>query len=168
VAGEVEFDPVDSVAVGTVGRPGQRTFYLQASSADRHLILHVEKVQVQALAERAIELLQGRELGPPEKPAAFEPPDQADWRAGELGLGYDEDRGRVAIAAQELAAGEETDPVTLRRALMWLRPAQMLALAVRALELVRAGRPACPMCGLPMDPNGHTCPRSNGKSPIFV
>jgi uncharacterized repeat protein (TIGR03847 family) len=48
-----------------------------------------------------------------------------------------------------------------------VRPAQMLAFAAKSLELVASGRPLCPVCGLPIDPEGHLCPRKNGKSPVF-
>jgi uncharacterized repeat protein (TIGR03847 family) len=32
----------------------------------------------------------------------------------------------------------------------------------RALEVVAAGRLPCPLCGQPLDPQGHICPRRNG------
>jgi len=39
------------------------------------------------------------------------------------------------------------------------------ALAVNAMAAVRSGRPPCPLCGNPIDPSGHQCPRSNGHRP---
>jgi uncharacterized repeat protein (TIGR03847 family) len=167
VGEEIEIDPAQSVAVGTVGPPGQRAFYIQAESAYRTLTMLVEKVQVQALAERAVEMLQGQEVGDAEEPAELKEPVQPDWRAGQLGVGLDEDRRLVVLVAQEAPEGEDVEEETLTTARIWMRPAQALALSARGLELVTKGRPLCPLCGLPMDPEGHLCPRKNGKSPIF-
>jgi uncharacterized repeat protein (TIGR03847 family) len=167
MAEEIEIDPAESVAVGTVGPPGQRAFYIQARSVYRSLTMLVEKVQVQALAERAVEMLQGQDLGAEEPPADLQEPVEPDWRAGQLGLGLDEDRNLLVLVAQELAEGEEADEDAVATARIWMRPQQARALATRSLELVTKGRPLCPVCGLPMDPEGHLCPRKNGKSPLF-
>jgi uncharacterized repeat protein (TIGR03847 family) len=167
MAPEIEFDPPDAIAVGTVGEPGHRAFYLQARSALRSLTMAIEKTQVRAMAERTIELLQGRETGPEEEPVDLAEPVSPDWRVAQVGIGLDPDRDRVVIVAQEMPAAEDTDPDSLAMVRVWARPAQMLALAGRALELCNAGRPLCAMCGFPIDPEGHLCPRKNGKSPIF-
>jgi uncharacterized repeat protein (TIGR03847 family) len=42
---------------------------------------------------------------------------------------------------------------------------QAAALAERGEELVTAGRPRCPLCGSPLDPDGHACPKTNGHGP---
>jgi uncharacterized repeat protein (TIGR03847 family) len=167
VADEVELDPAQTIAVGAVGLPGQRAFYIQARGLYRSLTLLVEKVQVEALSQRALELLEGEEVGPAEEATDLEEPAEPDWRAGELGLGLDEDRRRVVLVAREAPANEEAGDEALSTARIWLRPAQLQALANRGLELVRSGRPLCPVCGQPMDPEGHFCPRKNGKSPLF-
>ena len=167
MATEIEFDPVDSFAVGVVGEPGHRAFYIEAHDNYRWLTMLVEKVQVQALAERAVELLQGEDAGPEEAPGELSQPVQPDWRAGQLGLGLDPDRKMIVVVAQESSEAEDVDPETLATARLWVRPAQMLAFAAKGLELVRGGRPLCALCGLPIDPEGHLCPRKNGKSPVF-
>jgi uncharacterized repeat protein (TIGR03847 family) len=169
VAQDVEFDPVEVLAVGVIGEPGHRAFYIEARDQFRALTILVEKVQVQALAERAVEVLQGEEVGPEEVPAELSQPVRPDWRAGQIGLGLDPDRKMIVIVAQESAPDDdqEADPETLATARVWVRPAQMLAFAVKSLELVASGRPLCPVCGLPIDPEGHLCPRKNGKSPVF-
>ncbi|HEV1998535.1 MAG TPA: DUF3090 family protein [Candidatus Dormibacteraeota bacterium] len=166
---EIELDPTDHIAVGTIGEPGQRAFYLQARSAYRELTMLVEKVQVQALAERAIAILEDEQVGPEETPEDLVEPVKADWRAGQLGLGFDPDRKLALMVAQEAPdpEDEEVDPESLSTARLWLRPAQLAALGRRGLELVNAGRPLCALCGLPLDPAGHLCPRKNGKSPVF-
>lgn len=167
MASELEIDPAEHVAVGAVGRPGQRAFFIQARASLRNLTMLVEKAQVAALAQRAVELLDGEEVGPPEAAAELIEPVEPDWRAGQLGIGLDGARHMAVLVAQEAAADDGTDPETLATARIWIRPAQMLALANRGLELVAAGRPLCPVCGQPMDPEGHSCPRRNGKSPHF-
>ncbi|MHB8509788.1 MAG: DUF3090 family protein [Candidatus Dormibacteria bacterium] len=164
---EIEFDPAETVAVGTVGKPGARAFFIQATQGHRRLTMLVEKIQVQALAERTAELLEDEKVGAREKAASLVEPIEADWRAGQMGLGWDADRRLVVMVAQEAPEDEEVDPDTLSSARLWIRPEQMLALAARGLELCTAGRPLCPVCGLPMDPEGHHCPRKNGKSPVF-
>ena len=168
MAQDIEFDPVDRFAVGVVGDPGHRAFYVEAHDSYRSLTMLVEKVQVQALAERAVELLQGEEVGPEESPAELSRPVQPDWRAGQLGLGLDPDRKMIVVVAQESPEeDEDADPESLATAKLWVRPAQMLAFAAKGLELVGSGRPLCAVCGLPIDPEGHLCPRKNGKSPVF-
>jgi uncharacterized repeat protein (TIGR03847 family) len=167
VAEEIEIDPAEAVAVGTVGPAGQRAFYIQARSAYRSLTMLVEKVQVQALAERTTELLHGQELGEPEEPRDLQEPVEPDWRAGQLGLGFDEDRRQLVLVAQEAPAEDSAEDESLATARIWMRLEQARAFSVRGLELVSKGRPTCALCGLPIDPEGHVCPRKNGKSPIF-
>jgi uncharacterized repeat protein (TIGR03847 family) len=169
MAEEIELDPTEVIAVGAVGVPGQRAFYIRAQGPYRTLTMLVEKTQVQALAERAMSLLEDQELAPEEEPEDLAEPVQPDWRAGQLGLGLDPDRRMALLVAQEApdTEDEDVDPETLATARMWLRLPQLAAFSRRGLELVNAGRPLCAMCGLPMDPAGHLCPRKNGKSPVF-
>jgi uncharacterized repeat protein (TIGR03847 family) len=166
MAQEIEFDPTDTIAVGAVGPPGRRVFYLQARTNFKTLTLTVEKAQVQLLAERTLELLEGKDP-PAEDAAALAEPLLADWRAGPLGFGVDPDRDRMVLVAEQQPESEDASGEDLASARFWVRPAQMAALARRGLELVTAGRPLCALCGLPMDPEGHVCPRKNGKSPVF-
>ena len=69
-------------------------------------------------------------------------------------------------ASQLLAAFEGVDddddedgPDTLR---VRLSPDVARSFVNRALSVVAAGRPPCPLCGQPLDPQGHLCPRRNG------
>jgi uncharacterized repeat protein (TIGR03847 family) len=167
MAEETEFDPADRVAVGTVGPAGKRAFFIQVANPLKTLTMLVEKVQVRALSERVLEILEDHDTGRPEAPADLDPPIDPDWRAGQMGIGMDEERRMLVLVAQEAPEDEETDPATLDTLRAWARPAQMLAFAHRGLELCNAGRPLCPLCGLPMEPEGHHCPRKNGKSPVF-
>jgi uncharacterized repeat protein (TIGR03847 family) len=184
VAGrEFAFDPPDRFVAGTVGQPGERTFFLQASGDGRTVSVALEKLQVSALAERLDELLdevrrrQGSDSAVPatsppqlEDVAPLEAPIEEEFRVGTLALAWDDDDALVIIEAQsdQAEATDEvegapsdidTDADMLR---VRLSPAVARAFAKRALRVVAAGRPPCPLCGNPLDPEGHICPRQNG------
>jgi uncharacterized repeat protein (TIGR03847 family) len=175
------YDPPDRFVAGAVGQPGERTFYLQATATGRVTSVALEKLQVSLLAERIDELLDEvlrRTGGDPEVPAAapvaleddapLDLPLLEDFRVGAIALAWDGDGGMVVIEAQE----ESEDPVepladevpadgpgVLR---VRITPGVARAFAQRAAKIVAAGRPPCPLCGLPLDTDGHICPRQNG------
>ena len=177
------FDPPERFVVGTVGQPGQRAFYLQASGQGRVVSVALEKVQAAVLAERLAELLdEVRRRGgdiPADAPAELEDvapldlPIFEEFRVGQMALAWDNEVGLVVIEA--LAATEGTDddepadvdadqddtegPDILR---VRMTAAMARAFVKRALRVVSAGRPPCALCGLPLDPEGHICPRQNG------
>ncbi len=179
---EFAFDPPERFVAGTVGQPGQRTFYLQASGSGRTVSVALEKMQVSALAERLDELLdevrrrQGADSTVPalapaqlEDVAPLEAPVEEEFRVGTLALAWDDDTSLVIIEAQSLVEDLEegteapsdidTNADMLR---VTLAPAVARAFAKRALRVVAAGRPPCPLCGNPLDAEGHICPRQNG------
>jgi uncharacterized repeat protein (TIGR03847 family) len=181
MAGQLfEFDPPDRFVAGTVGQPGERTFFLQATSGPRSVSVALEKVQVAALAEKLEELLdevrhrQGSDSAvPPVAPADLEDvaplttPVEEEFRAGTLALAWDDDSDTVLIEAQSLETEEGEEPVETTEFTgdllrVRLSPGAARAFAKRALRVVAAGRPPCPLCGNPLDPNGHVCPRQNG------
>jgi uncharacterized repeat protein (TIGR03847 family) len=91
-----------------------------------------------------------------------------DFRVGAIALAWDGDSERVIIEAQELS-DEPIEPLTEELpedgpAIMrvTITAAAARAFAKRAMQLVTAGRPPCPLCGLPLDTSGHICPRQNG------
>ncbi|MDX1690219.1 MAG: DUF3090 family protein [Acidimicrobiia bacterium] len=147
------FGPVDHFAAGAVGEPGARAFHLEVEAEGVREWFLLEKQQVAALAERILELL--RPLGtPPQDPGpGLGAPVPPTFRVGDIGLGTDVD-GLVVV----LEPAEEGDePVGFT-----LAPEQADAAARAALEVVGAGRPTCRFCGRPKDPEGHTCPATNG------
>lgn len=160
-----EFTEPDRVTVGTVGTPGRRVFLLQAQAADSVATLKLEKQQVAALAEALLERLEDLAVSE-ELPSDLElqAPLEVAWVIGAMGLGYLDALDRIVLdAAEAVALDEEGEPVEVAaRARILLTRAQARALAVRASELVEAGRPPCPLCGHPLDPAGHTCPKTNG------
>lgn len=165
-----DFDPVDRITVGAVGQPGQRTFYLQVRSGRQLLSFVMEKEQVSALASALEQLLESLAeknplLSTTEDIIALanmelEEPVEEAFRIGQLGLGYDEGRDVLVIIAQELASGEEGEELETAR-LTFSRD-QGRGLALHGTELVTKGRPRCPQCGEPMNPEGHFCFKKNG------
>jgi uncharacterized repeat protein (TIGR03847 family) len=173
------FDRPQRFIAGTVGQPGERTFFLQASGAGRTVSVALEKAQVSALADRLEELLgevQRRlgvplpeEAAPTEDLDPLETPIEAEFRVGAMGLAWDGDDQLVVVEAQ--AAGDEPadestiledveeGPDVLR---VRLTADSARAFIGRARRVIAAGRPPCPLCGLPLDPDGHICPRQNG------
>jgi uncharacterized repeat protein (TIGR03847 family) len=175
------FDPPDRFVAGTVGQPGERTFYLQASGGGRTISVALEKLQVSVLAERLEELLEqvrrrGTDDVPPpasrelEDTAPLDAPVEEEFRVGTMGLAWDGEIGKVVVEA--LAQSDSEDEVEVEplsdaeegpdalRVVLTADAAR--AFVARAQRVVAAGRPPCPLCGLPLDPEGHICPRQNG------
>lgn len=186
------FDPPERFIAGTIGEPGDRTFFLQARDGVRVVSVALEKVQVSVLAERLGELLneldrrgieeaapsdtasdRGSDLGS-DMAADTEPLDEPlneAFRAGSLTLGWDVAAERVLVEARaQDEDGEAIDPdddddededgPDLLRVRLTADAAR--SFVARAVRVVASGRPPCPLCGAPLDPTGHICPRRNG------
>ena len=174
------FEEPDRFVAGTIGRPGARTFFLQARDGARVVSVVLEKAQVAVLAERLGALLEelgrrGLDLPEPGSVAhdtgPLDEPINEAFRAGTLTLTWDGDRERIIVEAHEIVEDEEGEPVELDdeddedgpdliRVVMQLGTAR--GFAAQAAAVVLAGRPPCPLCGQPLDPQGHICPRKNG------
>jgi uncharacterized repeat protein (TIGR03847 family) len=179
------FDPPERFVVGTVGEPGARTFFLQARTGAQVVSVALEKQQVAVLAERVDELLDevmrsASSVVPAVAPyglddnAPLEQPISEEFRVGTMTLSWDPEDERVVIevfpVTEELqpvepgegepVAGEEAEPEEML--LVRLEPAHARAFVKRAELVVEAGRPSCPFCGGPIDPEGHLCVRANG------
>jgi uncharacterized repeat protein (TIGR03847 family) len=174
------FEPPERFVAGTVGPPGERTFFLQARGGGRLVSVALEKVQVALLAEKLDELLVeahrrfGVELPPLEEaPTDNEPLDtplDEEFRVGTLGLAFDVDTATVVIEAIAVGEGEEVEEeeedeaaaADRDRLRVRLTPQAARAFIERARRVVASGRPPCPLCGQPLDASGHLCPRHNG------
>ena len=172
------FDPVERFVVGTVGIPGERTFFLQARTGSRLVSVSLEKAQVAAIADRVLQIIREIRLSQPlivierigydDQP--LESPIDEEFRVGVIGLAYASDRRLIEIDLQAITDSDNADDELLGidtssdqdilRVLMTLGYAE--SFAKRANTVVAAGRAPCPFCGGPIDPNGHLCPRSNG------
>jgi uncharacterized repeat protein (TIGR03847 family) len=179
------FDAPDRFVAGTVGEPGSRTFFLQAREGARLVTVALEKQQVAALAERVDELLDEvmndadtRGVVPAVAPLDLEDdepldvPIEEEFRAGTMTLSWDPQAERVVIevfpmgeelvgiADTEEEVPEEAEPSAVF--VVRLDAAKARAFVERSTRVIGAGRPSCPFCGQPMDPDGHLCVRANG------
>lgn len=177
----------DRFVVGTIGLPGERTFLLQAKSGNMLTTVVVEKEQVEILADRITELL---DMVMIKDPAARVPqtalddridnaglnvPIEPEFRVGTMSLGWDTVKHELVIECFELTeadaqadaqAGESADPdddeVEREVLRIVLDAAGAREFARRGEQVVGAGRGDCPFCSLPLEPDGHLCPRANG------
>jgi len=167
MAGEnFEFTDADVVTLGTVGTPGRRVFLLQVQAASSLVTLKLEKQQVAALGTALIERLEDLPVtGDVPSDVDIQQPLEVAWVVGAMGLGYLDTLDRLVLDAVEAVPvddeGNPAEPQGRLRVLVTRE--QGRALAIRATRLVNAGRPPCPWCGNPLDPEGHTCPKTNGK-----
>ena len=151
----------DVFTAGTIGEPGQRVFYLQARDGELVITVRCEKQQVAALADYFAGLLDDLEPAPYGEAVGdldLREPVEEIWTVGPIGVAYDEPDDRIVVVLEELVDedAEEGESVKVR-----LNRAQVSAFVQHARELVSAGRPPCRFCGLPLDPDGHACPRMN-------
>ncbi len=172
------FRTPDRFVAGTVGQPGSRTFYLQAVHQGRVVSVMLEKQQVAVLAERIGALLVevNRRFGTPLPPEAdvedlspLVTPVDAEFRVGTMGLGWDAEAQAVvvellavsdtAIDASVILDDADEGPDAVR---VFLTPASAQQFAARSNRVISAGRPPCPLCEDPLDPQGHLCVRTNG------
>jgi uncharacterized repeat protein (TIGR03847 family) len=152
----------DRFTAGAVGQPGARVFFLQAVEGTQVVSLRLEKQQVGALGQYLQGVLNDLPVVPvTERPADMDlvEPVVAEWVVGTLGVAYDTEADRIVLQADELVDEDEEDGGLAR---FHLTRAQVVAFCEHAETLGAAGRPPCPICGQPMDPDGHVCPRSNG------
>ena len=188
------YDVPERFVAGTVGTPGQRTFFLQASSGGRVTSVALEKEQVALLAERLDALLDevSRRSGGAAPVPAGAPQDLEDsapldtpifeeFRVGTMTLAWDVDTETVVIEAQARTEADESDETAEDETAevealsdsdegppvlrVRMTAAMARAFAKRAQAVVAAGRPPCPFCGLPLSAEGHICPRQNGQRP---
>jgi len=167
---------------GTIGSPGERTFYLQAEKGTSITSVVLEKTQVALLCERMDALLD--QLQENTDPADTYIPDThneqsidllplsspvvEEFRVGTITIGFNSSKNLITIEAHQdyegldvpdLESSQEDGPNVLR---VRISPQQARDFAERGRRLVAAGRPPCPFCQLPLEPSGHICPRANG------
>lgn len=188
------FTQPDRFAAGAIGRPGQRTFFLQVVKGRRIASVVLEKVQVALLADRIAAILaelRTRDIAGAPEPDAEGLPNDDDrpldepigeaFRAASLTISWDGEGSDITVEArsgygdhdddEEGEGGDPTDdpdeipddapdgPDVLR---VRLDGPSALGFARRAARVVAAGRPPCPFCGQPLNPEGHVCVRTNG------
>lgn len=165
-----DLNPVDRITTDAIGDPGKRVFYIQARKGANLVTVICEKEHVAALAMATDEVLLS--MVDDDADAVVDPdpaieggmeleyPLEPVFRTGQVNLGYDRASERLVVIAYELMEeGDDAQPSTAR---FWATLAQMRAFSIHGQEIVAAGRPTCPMCGEPIEPGGHFCPRKNG------
>jgi uncharacterized repeat protein (TIGR03847 family) len=168
-----EFEDVDAFTTGAIGRPGARVFFLQARQGKQRVAVKCEKQQVSAIAQYLRRVL--NDLPPPDdRPMSsslelVEPVREA-FVLGPIGLGYDRNSDRVIVQLEEMSFGDDDDDPDLDDSAsdhadghirIYVTRGQAASFCEHAEQVVAAGRPDCRWCGLPIDPDGHPCPRMN-------
>ncbi len=157
---------VQRLRAEALGEPGQRRFRLIVVVSDETYIIWMEKQQMQALGMAIGQILQqvpssGPDLDSGGAPGEFDETTNNQFRLGRVELGFEETADRIVIHAFDIQ-DDDSDPGLNMR----LSRGQARELTRDAAALAAAGRPMCPMCGQPMDPEGHVCPEQNGHLPL--
>jgi uncharacterized repeat protein (TIGR03847 family) len=159
------YDLPERFVAGTVGVPGERTFFLQARDGVRLTSVSLEKEQVSVLAERVDDLLErvgesealaidvGTDVHPLDQPI------EEEFRVGTMTLAWDEHDSSVVVEAFALTEDDQEADEALE---VRMTPEMARSFAARARRVISAGRAPCQFCGQPISPGGHLCPRANG------
>lgn len=167
----IDVDPCDKITADAQGAPGNRTFYLVGTSNGVRYTVVAEKIQLLSLASGIEKFLGELSQRNPrfdmlsadfnEAEMRVDVFDEPLFRAGDIGMGFDEEREQVVLLVREiLLDGMETDDARTLR--FWCSAEQANNLAFWIIELARRGRPTCPQCGLPIEAEGHFCLKKNG------
>ena len=170
------FPEVSRFTVGTVGQPGDRTFFLQIRSGNTLISTSIEKSQVAAISERLLYMLKEIRLAHPliSRPVLvrdslpLEIPVLDEFRVGSITIFFNEELEKIQIDLRELNLGDDendedsdtADDIEIIR--FYISPSQAKIFHDRAELVVAAGRQPCPFCALPINPEGHLCARANG------
>jgi uncharacterized repeat protein (TIGR03847 family) len=170
------FRDLSRFTVGTVGLPGERTFFIQIKAEHLTISASLEKSQVAALSERLDYMLKEIRLVHPLAPRPqlerdslpLESPVMDEFRIGSIAIFYDEEAQLIQVDFREISLNEDDldedspllDDIQVVR--IFITPAQAKTFHDRATLVIAAGRQPCPFCGFPIDPQGHICARANG------
>lgn len=161
----IDFGVAQGVEARSTGKPGQRTFLLCIlAETGRSASLKLEKQHLVGLRTGLRELLSRiRYEGAPEVRRAVHFPETADYDfpVGRLGIGFSSGDGTFVLEVEELQEEEREDSTAIRAR---FAPSQGASLVAQLEEIIAAGRPICPLCLSPIDPEGHVCVKSNGHS----
>lgn len=164
---KLEFTDINRLDPEAIGNPGQRTFRIVADSRSSSAELWIEKEHLFELAmgiQKLMAQLPEREEGEGEISDEREAPGltSLSFKIGKLALGHDGASGMFLIDAYDLPDAD-SEAATVR---LWATRAQLEDFAEEALRVCAAGRPICPLCSAPINPDGHICPRANGHAKI--
>lgn len=158
-----DLGPAEQIVAGAIGEPGQRRFYLQVTAAGERVTMLAEKSQIEALATQGVAILEEHGISSD---------DLAVDRLIAQGMfvddpGFDGERFRIgeislALSPSELLTITVEDTEAADGVTFVIAPEQFRAMARVAVDVVASGRPSCPWCKLPMNPEGHQCAARNG------
>lgn len=159
-----DFEHVDTFTTGAIGRPGARTFYLQARLGRERVSVKCEKQQVGAMIQYLRTVLS--DLPPAENaslPGSLElvEPIEEAFVLGPIGLGYDRRADRVVVQLEEMTFEDDPDDEADGHIRLHMTRSQAASFCDHAERVIASGRPDCRWCGAPVDPDGHPCPRMN-------
>lgn len=158
-----DFAEIRHFATGTEGEPGNRVFYLQAATETEIVTLRLEKQQVDALAHYLQRIAEQFELvaETPEWMPDLVQPLIPEWVVGGLMVAIDQSESRIIVIAEEIEPEDQPEGAETAQARFSLTVEQAAGFVHGAQAVVAGGRPRCPLCNAPIDPDGHFCPRMN-------
>ena len=175
---EIDVNPCVNITIDAIGKPGQRTFFIQGKSETETVTLLFEKIQVQSLVVALLKFFDNLHQKHPhllpekgdfsEENLRISPPVDPIFRVGDLNLIYDDVSDKVILIAKEIIFTQEELPlqspeyVEGRTVNYWCSRDQISQLSNWCVELLQRGRPICPLCNEPIEPEGHLCPKKNG------
>lgn len=154
----------------TFGQPGQRTFRLDLHSGPAFCSLWLEKEQLFQLGTYLKDYVGGLSFEEREKESSPQEPSwrggeaTIDFKAGQMFLSHDKDSNSFYLQAHERETEEERAEGEADSVSFWITLGQASELAEESLRICAAGRPICFLCGQPINPDGHVCPRANGHT----
>ncbi len=157
-----DYESAEAFTAGVIGLPGARTFFLQVGETNDLLSIKCEKEQISALAVFLRKTLEDAPAVSPGsvRASSFVEPDEAVFALGSVGLAYDRRDDQLILQFEEISPDEDPE-FDASRVRVRITRAQAVAFCEHADRLVRAGRPPCAFCGLPMNRDGHACPKMN-------
>lgn len=160
---EIEALDIQFIRPEAIGEPGSRRFRIVVVINGRTVIAWMEKEQVRRLGELLLDVVDRLPASPSEGEGidySVIPDEQAtdQFRAGRMELSYDEEDDRLVVIVHDIEADEDAPPTLSFR----MSRAQARRFNSESEELVRSGRPLCPLCGRPMGPGNHVCEKQNG------
>ena len=170
---DMDLNPVDFITVDAIGKPGERVFFLHATAGRQVVTLLIEKVQVESLAAAVDEFFTELAQNHPdlasvsgeylEEEMHIQPPVEPLFRIGGMGLAYEAESDRAILVVHETISGDQ-QPEEVSEIRFWCTREQLARLGKWGAEVASRGRKICPLCGQPMDPEGHLCPKKNGHA----
>ena len=171
---EIILNPCTRITADAIGKPGNRVFYIQGESITQKLTVIIEKIQLQSLSTAILKFLEEIQNQNPdfinpsgkvnEELMHIHPPVDPIFRVGEISLNYDSVSDLASMIVNEIVmdTNASDDESRTRVIQFWCTREQLKSFSIWGLKIVQKGRPTCPLCGEPINPDGHFCPKKNG------